>query len=105
MLNLEWFTKCNFAAAYKEAKSKKKMMVFKTTRQIVADFSDRKDKISNPVIEVHGPDGLMIVSRIVNFQHELRQVALDVPVTLMLDGAVLAKLSCINELFKEANNA
>ena len=101
MLNLEWFTKTNFAESYKRAKRDKKMLVFKRTAQIVADFSDRKDKVSNPVIEVHGPDGLMIVSRIVNFQHELRQVAMDVPVTLILDGDVLGKFAGIKLLFEE----
>ena len=102
--DLEWFRRDTFVASYERARRERKKLVSKKTNQIVADFGDRKDKISNPVIEVHGPDGLMIVSRIVNFQHELRQVALDVPVTLMLDGVILAKLPSIKELL-EAKNA
>ena len=98
-MKLEWFTQSNFIVAYKRAKEAKAMLVFKTTKQVVADFGDRKDKIANPVIEVYGPEGLMIVSRIVNFQHELRQVAQDVPVTLQLEGQTLAKLRSISELF------
>ena len=103
MLNLEWFTKHDFLASYQKAKREKKMMVFKRTKQIMADFGDRKDKISNPVIEVHGPEGLLIVSRIVNFEHQLRQVAQDVPVTLVYEKNILAKLDSIQELFKAQN--
>lgn len=103
MLNLEWFTKHNFIASYQNARKEKKMLAFERTKQIVADFGDRKDKISNPLIEVHGPEGLLIVSRIVNFEHELRQVAQDVPVTLKLEGDILAKLNSIQELFQRQN--
>lgn len=99
MLDLEWFTARNFAVSYKKAKKEKKMLVFTKTKQVVADFSDRKDKISNPLIEVCGPEGLLIVSRIVNFEHELRQVAQDVPVDLVLDKTVIARLNCTQELF------
>ena len=101
MLNLEWFTKHNFAESYKKARQGKKMMVFKTTKQIVADFADRKDKVANPTIEVHSDEGLLIVSRIMNFEHELRQVAQDVPVTLILDGTTIGKLSAIRDLWIE----
>lgn len=99
MLKLEWFTKCNFVASYKRAKETKSMLVCKQNSQIVADFADRKDKISNPLIEVHSEEQLLIVSRIVNFERELRQVALDIPVTLVLDGKTIAKLNAINDLF------
>lgn len=99
MLNLEWFTKHNFATSYKEAKKKKAMLVHRQSKYVVADFDDRRNKIANPIIEVHGPDGLLIVSRIVNFEHELRQVAQDVPVTLCYEKEVLAKLGNIKELF------
>ena len=100
MLNLEWFTRSNFAVSYRQARKEKKMLVFKKNSQIMADFDDRRDKISNPLIEVYGPDGLLIVSRIVNFDHELRQVDQEVPVTLIYEKEVLAKLRCIKELFE-----
>lgn len=104
MLNLEWFTVSNFAESYRRAKQDKKMLVFKRSKQVVADFGDRKNKIANPLIEVYGPEGLLIISRIVNFQHELRQVAQDVPVTLVLEKDTLAKLTSIKD-FLEAKNA
>lgn len=103
MLNLEWFTKHNFAASYKVAKKKKAMLVYKQSQRVVADFGDRKNKLANPVIEVRRAETgeLMIVSRIVNFQHELRQVAQDVPVELVLDGKKIAKVGSISEILDE----
>ena len=105
MLKIEWFTKHNFPAAYKRAKNEKKMLVFERTKQIVADFEDRKDKVSNPIIEVYSDEGLLIVSRIVNFQHELRQLEQDIAVTLRLEGDTLAKIPNLGDFLRGCEHA
>ena len=101
ILNLEWFGSYDFALAYKRAKQDKKMLVAKRNKQIMADFADKKDKISNPLIEVKSEEGLLIVSRIVNFERELRQVDQDIPVNLVYEGSVIARLRNIRTLFEE----
>ena len=65
----------------------------------MADFNDRKDKTANPIIEIVGEEGLLIVSRIVNFEHELRQINQDIPVNLRYEGEIIARLSCVKELW------
>ena len=101
MLNLEWFTKHNFVESYKAAKTKKAMLVFKPSQHVMADFGDRKNKVANPVIEIYNSENgeLLIVSRIANFEHELRQLSQDVSITLMCDKTVIGKLSKISELW------
>ena len=100
MLNLEWFTQHNFAASYAEARRKKKMLVSEKTKQIMANFEDRKDAAGNPIVEIHGTDGLLMISRIVNFEHELRRLPQDVPVNLQYEGRVIARLGSIRELWQ-----
>ena len=105
MLNLEWFTRHNFAASYKQARNKKGMLVLERTKQIMADFSDRRDKTANPVIEVHGPDGLLMISRIVNFERELRRLPQDVPITLRYEKLVVGQLTSIGEFLKDVTQS
>lgn len=100
-LNVEWFTRHDFTASYKQARNKKSMLALKRTKQIMADFGDRKDKTANPVIEVYGPDGLMMISRIVNFERELRRLPQDVPITLRYEKLVVGQLTSIGEFLKD----